>query len=184
MSTTDTIEPAEAAKALSAGEIEMIDVREIDEHAHERLRGAALMPLGTIEASQCGPLTGKRVVVHCRSGARSAQAAERMRALGVNAVSMRGGIDAWKRAGLPVDRTAGVPMPIMRQVQVVVGVGLLVGSALTWWVSPAFLIVPAFFGAGLLFAGVTGTCALASLLGLMPWNRVTAEPGGPSCPVR
>jgi hypothetical protein len=37
--------------------------------------------------------------------------------------------------------------------------------------NPWFLIMPAFFGAGLLFAGISGTCGLASVLSAMPWNR-------------
>lgn len=184
MNTIQSIEPAKAAEALSAGTITLIDVREADEHAHERIHGATLIPLGRIDARACTPLAGKRIVVHCKSGARSRQAAERLCSLGVDASSMQGGIDAWKHAGLPVERSHNAPLPIMRQVQIVVGVGLLFGSALTWWVSPAFLIVPAFFGAGLLFAGLTGTCALASLLGVMPWNRIQPPPSGQSCPIR
>ena len=60
---------------------------------------------------------------------------------------------------------------------------VLVGSALSALVSPWFLIVPAFFGAGLAFAGVTGTCGLAWLLLKQPWNRPAAspEPAGAVC---
>jgi hypothetical protein len=47
------------------------------------------------------------------------------------------------------------------------------------FVSPWFLILPAFLGAGLTFAGLTGTCGMASALGMMPWNR-RAESGRPS----
>jgi len=35
-----------------------------------------------------------------------------------------------------------------------------------WW-----LAIAGFFGAGLLFAGLTGTCGLAMILKKMPWNR-------------
>lgn len=184
MITIPFIEPPEAAEALAAGAITLIDVRERDEQRYERIPGSLLMPLGSIEPRLCTPLAGKRIVVHCKSGARSRQAAERLLSMGFEAASMQGGIDAWKRAGLPIERTSNAPLPIMRQVQIVVGVGLLAGAALTWGVSTAFLIVPAFFGAGLLFAGLTGTCALASLLGVMPWNRAAALPAGQSCPIR
>jgi len=61
-------------------------------------------------------------------------------------------------------------MPIMRQVQVVVGFMVLLSSALAALVSPWFLLLTGFFGAGLLFAGLTGTCGMAALLGRMPWN--------------
>ena len=45
------------------------------------------------------------------------------------------------------------------------------GTALGVWVSPWFLIVPGFVGCGLAFAGATGWCGMAMLLGRMPWNR-------------
>jgi hypothetical protein len=48
---------------------------------------------------------------------------------------------------------------------------VIAGAAAGVWVSPWFLVVPAFFGAGLVFAGATGTCGLAAVLARMPWNR-------------
>jgi len=62
-------------------------------------------------------------------------------------------------------------------VQMVIGLSVLAGSALTWFVDPRFIAVPAFFGAGLTFAGASGTCALASLLGMMPWNKAAMSSG-------
>jgi hypothetical protein len=54
-----------------------------------------------------------------------------------------------------------------------------VGAALAWFVHPTFIAIPAFFGAGLTFAGVSGTCALASIIGKMPWNKFNS--GADSC---
>jgi hypothetical protein len=51
-------------------------------------------------------------------------------------------------------------------------------TALAATVSPLFLIGTGFMGAGLLFAGATGICALATVLSKMPWNRAT----GPASP--
>jgi hypothetical protein len=48
---------------------------------------------------------------------------------------------------------------------------VLTGTALGAFVDPWFLVLPAFFGAGLTFAGATGTCGLGLLLLRMPWNR-------------
>jgi hypothetical protein len=98
-------------------------------------------------------------------------------ASGVQVLSMTGGIEAWKNDGLAVTtntRVSGVS--VMRQVQMVIGICVLAGSALAWFVDPRWLGVPAFFGAGLVFAGASGTCALATVIGWMPWNR--AKPGG------
>jgi hypothetical protein len=85
--------------------------------------------------------------------------------------SLKGGIGGWKAAGLATVVNRGAPIPVMRQVQIVVGAIVLLGSVLAATVSPWFLLLTGFFGLGLLFAGVTGTCGMAAFLGLMPWNR-------------
>jgi hypothetical protein len=54
---------------------------------------------------------------------------------------------------------------------------VLTGIGLGLVVSPWFLALAAFFGAGLTFAGATGTCGLALLLMRMPWNAVRAPVG-------
>ena len=82
---------------------------------------------------------------------------------------------AWRRAGLPV-REGRKRLAVDRQVQLIAGGMVLIGSALSALVSPWFLIVPVFFGAGLAFAGATGTCWLALVLLKMPWNRMAGAP--------
>jgi hypothetical protein len=46
-----------------------------------------------------------------------------------------------------------------------------VGTLLGLFVSPWFFAVPAFVGAGLITAGVTGFCGMARILMRAPWNR-------------
>jgi rhodanese-related sulfurtransferase len=179
------VSPREVGEWLKAGACVLVDVREADEHARERIAGARLVPLSRFDAAEAarGLKAGQRLVFHCKGGKRSADAARlAMQELGAAAavVSMSGGIEAWKGAGLPVVENAKVSgVSVMRQVQLVIGVGVLGGCVLAWLVHPGFLGVPAFFGAGLTFAGATGTCALATALGKMPWNR--AGMGGSSC---
>ncbi len=177
--------PREVRAWLQAGECVLIDVREPDEHARERIPGARLLPLSKFDPQQAAAMAGpgRKAVMHCRSGRRSADAcrlAAPLEQQGITVLSMIGGIEAWKSAALPVEvntRVAGIS--VMRQVQLVIGVSVLAGSALAWFVDPRFVAIPAFFGAGLTFAGATGTCALASLLAWMPWNR--AKVSGASC---
>jgi rhodanese-related sulfurtransferase len=71
------------------------------------------------------------------------------------------------------DRRA--PLPMMRQVQIAAGSLVLAGVLLGALVAPAFYGIAGFVGAGLVFAGMTGFCGMANILGLMPWNRRTAE---------
>lgn len=169
------LDPAALKRLIDEGRAIVVDVREPDEHAAERIAGAMLNPLsrfdpGAVPASS----EGREVVLHCRGGRRSAEAAARLIAAGHARVThLKGGLEAWKAAGQPVERAAGrVPISIMRQVQIVVGSMVLLSSVLAWLVSPWFLVLTGFFGAGLLFAGASGTCGLALVLSRMPWNRV------------
>lgn len=175
--------PREVKNWLHAGECVLIDVREPDEHARERIPGAKLLPLSRFDPQQAAAMakSGQKVVLHCRSGRRSSDACRMAAALanaGVPVISMTGGIEAWKNDALPVEVNTKVSsISVMRQVQLVIGAFVLIGSALAWLTDPLFVAIPAFFGAGLIFAGATGTCALATVIGKMPWNR--ASGGGP-----
>ena len=87
---------------------------------------------------------------------------------------------AWRRARLPV-REGRKRLPVDRQVQLIAGGMVLTGLALGTLVNPWFLVISAFFGAGLTFAGATGTCGLALVLLKMPWNRPRPVPSaGPA----
>lgn len=178
MKTDICILPRELASALEAGGCQLIDVREPVEHAESHLSGAKLIPLGQIEA-RCGELDkSKPVMVMCQAGKRGAAAADKLRALGFSDVrNLEGGILAWKAAGLPCATGSKAVMPLMRQVQITVGFLVLLASVLAVTVNPAWIYLCMFFGAGLLFAGLSGFCGLAMILAKMPWNRVD----GSSC---
>jgi anti-sigma factor RsiW len=85
------------------------------------------------------------------------------------------------KAGLPVVRNASAPLPMMRQIMITVGTMVLALSALAATVSPWFVAGIAAIGAGLLFAGLTGICALATVLSKMPWNRSPLATAATSC---
>jgi hypothetical protein len=86
---------------------------------------------------------------------------------------LEGGMVAWRKAGLPI-KEGKKRLPIERQIQLIVGSGVLTGVLLGVFVNPWFLVIPGFFGAGLTFAGLSGTCALGILLGKAPWNKLAA----------
>jgi len=94
---------AEAAALRDAGAF-MLDVREPDEWAAGHIPGATLIPLGSLE-SRVGELPADRdIVVVCRSGNRSAQGRDVLRANGLaRSTSMAGGMNDWVAAGLPVE---------------------------------------------------------------------------------
>ncbi len=171
-----TITVVEAARLLREDSATLVDVREADEHARESIPGARNLPLSRLEAAELALTKGRPILFHCRSGARTAGNAGRLAAKAgfCEAYVVEGGIDAWKRAGLPVAQDRGQPLELMRQVQIAAGSLVVLGAVLGATVSPWFHALSGFVGAGLVFAGVSGTCGLASLLRLMPWNRAAA----------
>jgi rhodanese-related sulfurtransferase len=94
------IEPARLHALMNAGiRVYILDVRQPEEFNRGHIRGAVLMPLGTLSSSYTTlPKTGK-LVVYCHSGRRSAQAVQFLLQHGYgNAVSLSGGYTAWTRA--------------------------------------------------------------------------------------
>ena len=99
------LSPTEVAALLAAGEILLIDVREPQEYAAERIHGALLYPLSTFDPRMLPDDRKHRVVLQCGSGKRSLMAAQKCVAAGAKRYAhMAGGIGAWKAAGLPVIR--------------------------------------------------------------------------------
>ncbi len=94
--------PQDVQSLLDEGRILLIDVREPDEYARERIPGALLYPLSTFDAAHL-PADGARAVVfYCAAGGRSLTAARLRRSTGQPAAHMAGGIVAWKALSLPI----------------------------------------------------------------------------------
>jgi rhodanese-related sulfurtransferase len=168
--TMTRISPAEAQARIAAGAL-LVDIREADEHARSRIPGARNLPLAQLETIGDAPA----VIFHCRSGMRTDANAPRLaEAAQCEAYLLEGGIEGWRKAGLPVAEDRKAPLEIMRQVQITAGLLVLTGVILGFTVAPAFFGLSAFVGAGLTFAGVSGWCGMAKLLAMMPWNRRTA----------
>jgi rhodanese-related sulfurtransferase len=156
---------------LDRGEAVLVDVREVGEFARESIPGATLVPLSTFAPAKVPAANGKKLVVSCLSGKRSTNAQAQLAAAGIAAVNFAGGITEWKQAGYPIRENKSAPLPIMRQVQIAAGSLVVIGAALGTFAHPGFYALSAAVGAGLVFAGVTGWCGMASLLGLLPYNR-------------
>lgn len=177
-----SIAPRDLQRLLAGGgPARLIDVRTPGEFAAGHVPGARLVPLHDLNPAEFqnprggdGPL-----YVLCHSGQRARVALARLEAAGVcHCVLVEGGTQAWMEAGLPVERSQHAGLPLMRQVQIIVGALSALGAILALTVSPYFAVVPLVMGCGLLFAGLTGLCGLALILAKMPWNRV-GDGGGP-----
>lgn len=164
--------PREVEARLAAGRAVLVDIREPDEFARAHVAGALSQPLSALERAHLAIEPGTDVIFTCRTGMRTAGACDRLAArVDGDAFVLEGGLDGWSRAGLPVVEDRAAPMEINRQVQITAGSMILAGVILGTLVAPAWYGLSAFVGAGLVFAGVSGTCAMARLLMLAPWNR-------------
>ncbi len=158
---------------LQDGRAVALDVRSPGEHAAERLPGSLLTPMSTLDPHSLDEVVaGRRPVLYCRSGNRSGREAQALLAAGLPEIThLRGGIQAWRAAGLPVERTQGAPLDLLRQVQIIAGGSVLAAVLLGAWLHPGFLALAGAVGAGLLGAGLSGNCLLASILSRLPYNQ-------------
>ncbi len=85
--------------------VALLDVREIDEWAAGHAPGATHVPLSRLTPDTVP--AGTTVLCLCRSGGRSGKATEALRKVGIDAVNVAGGMNAWAAAGLPVVRVDG-----------------------------------------------------------------------------
>ena len=159
------ITPAEAKRRLADGSAILVDIREPLEHAREAIPGAKLYSLSTLDPTALSAMAGSgapALIFHCQSGMRTADNAGRLSACGVaEAYILQGGLSGWKAAGYPTSIDHTKPIELQRQVQIAAGLLILTGLLLAWLVSPLFLGISAFVGAGLVFAGISGWCGMA-----------------------
>lgn len=149
-----------------------VDVRTEVEYISEHIEGVKNIPLDTIKDELDELNSYQKVYLHCQSGARCRKAFEQIQDdLGDSLVFVfSGGIEAWKEAKYPLDKNHKA-LPIMRQVMIAGGSLILIGFGLFLLGYAAGVYLMAFVGAGLFFAGITGWCGMAKVLGLMPWNQ-------------
>ena len=149
--------------------LKLVDVRTPAEYGAAHIEGSKNIPLGSTELSKLE--TSEEIVFICQGGARAKNAcSEFIQKAGANAQVLSGGIKSWQEARLPIIKGSGA-ISLERQVRIAAGFLVLVGSILTAAINSNFLILPAFVGAGLMFAGITDTCGMAMLLAKMPWNN-------------
>lgn len=172
-------EPHVVQRLVQEGKARLIDIREADERRRERIDGSASIPVGSVTTSAVTDPAGRMPILHCRSGRRSLAAAQELARGGCpNAAHLKGGLDAWKAAGLPVVVDRKAPMTTMQQTQALMGSIVLVSTALGAFVTPWALVLTAFVGSGMVFAGLTGSCAMNDLLAKAPWNKSRGVGGG------
>ncbi len=99
-----TISPRDAQELIAHG-AKLIDIRDADEYLREHISEADLAPLSVLEQSGLPTkLRSEQIIFHCQAGKRTANNAQKLEAIAAPAdiFLLDGGIDGWKKAGLPV----------------------------------------------------------------------------------
>ena len=96
------ITPQQLAEQFKSGiDAQIVDVRESDEVADGMIPGAKHIALGELAARRNELDMSRPVIAVCRSGRRSAAAADQLAAAGFTAYTMPGGMLDWTGSGLP-----------------------------------------------------------------------------------
>jgi glyoxylase-like metal-dependent hydrolase (beta-lactamase superfamily II) len=158
----------------------VVDVRLPAEYRSVHFEPSVLLPLDEIARRRHELPRERELVLVCRTGARARLAAAELTDFRTRV--LEGGIAAWQKAGQPVVE-GKAHMSLERQVRVAAGALAFAGGALAVAVSPWFGLVPAFVGAGLVYAGITDRCGMAMLLAKLPYNRGSDGAGAGTCAV-
>lgn len=117
--TLPRLSPVQAKRLIDAGAV-LIDIREDDEHAKSHIPGAYHIALSRFDRGLMAASSGKTVIFHCRSGARTLGHASRLGAgagASCKAYILDGGLEAWRAAGLPVITEASPPFGLRRRMR-------------------------------------------------------------------
>lgn len=178
-----TVSPKTANKKLSNENTILLDVRTAQELSEMSVKTTNFkhIPLQSLGGAIGSLPADATYYILCLAGKRSAIAAKQLMQNGFGNVNViEGGIMAWKKAGLAVTKTQG-PISMERQVRIIAGCLVVTGSLLSL-VNTWFLIIPIFVASGLIFAGVTSSCMMGTMLMKLPYNKIQATPAaGGTC---
>lgn len=178
MSAADTtttleagIDPATLQRMRRAdATVRVLDVRTPSEHENAHIPGSVNIPVTQLKghvADIRSAANGDPLILVCQTGPRAEQASRLLD--GANPIVLRGGVNAWAAAGGTLEQ--GAPKWAMdRQVRLVAGTLVLAGIAGSL-LNPKLTFLSGAVGAGLTFSALSNTCAMARVLGRLPYNR-------------
>jgi rhodanese-related sulfurtransferase len=103
----EEMSPQQAEALIRDGGAQLVDVREPYEHEAGRIAGALHIELQELPSRAASLDRERPIVFYCRSGSRSALAADAFTASGYDARNLDGGLEAWVGAGLPIEPSGG-----------------------------------------------------------------------------
>ena len=102
---TPSTDPADLAERLTQRGVLVLDVRQPSEWRHGHIRGSQNVPLMQLKRRLATLPRDKTIVTVCASGHRSGAAARTLRRAGYQVENLKGGMHAWAKARLPVQKT-------------------------------------------------------------------------------
>ena len=180
---TQQISPQEFHQLDGDKALLKIDVRTLAEIDSEHYAGCIDMPLQQLNTDKVkSALTNQNgsdktpIYLVCGSGMRAQKAAKQLSDQLINPlIIVSGGIQAIKAAGIPTVKGRSSIISLERQVRIAAGSLVLVGAIVGTFISPLGYGLSAFVGAGLIFAGITDTCAMGMLIARLPWNGAKSK---------
>ena len=166
------VDSSELHRQLGERSVRVVDVRTPAEFEASHIAGSYNVPLSLLRKHRAELVRhlDDDVVLMCLSGARSAQAQEALGEAGLPGLRvLDGGLKSWVDDGNEVVEGRQT-WDLERQVRFTAGsiVGAaVIGSTLY----PPLKWLAAGVGGGLVFAAVSNTCAMGSVLMKMPWNN-------------
>jgi rhodanese-related sulfurtransferase len=103
----EEMSPKQAEELIRQGDAQLVDVREPYEHEAGRIAGALHIELQDLPAEAASLDRERPILFYCRTGSRSALAADAFAASGYDARNLDGGLKAWVGAGLPIEPSSG-----------------------------------------------------------------------------
>ena len=170
--TPRKVDSSELRRQLSDKSVRVVDVRTPAEFEASHIADSYNVPLGLLRKhrTELVPHLGDDVVLMCLSGARSTQAQEALSEAGLPGLRvLDGGLKDWVAEGHEVVEGRQT-WDLERQVRFTAG--SIVGAAVIGSAAyPPLKWLAAGVGGGLVFAAVSNTCAMGSVLMKMPWNN-------------
>lgn len=156
----------------------IVDVRTAAEVKAKSLPGAIHLPLQSLTVETLQQAINQqtqipdKIFLLCHSGRRAETAAKQLDGqVNQSLTVIDGGIQAVEKMNADWVITQGKAVSIERQVRIAAGGLVLLGVILGFAAHSAWFALSGFVGAGLMFSGITDSCAMGLILAKMPWNK-------------